>query len=96
MGLGIRVVDLEEEIMSRFEALPRRCITLTLLYISYLYHVVHKVKMAKNILEELSLNEENIINLEIKDRVFIQIGLEEDDRFKILRIGSNMSLLLGY
>lgn len=49
---------------------------------------------AKKILEDLSFNEENEVNFELNQRIFIQIDLENP--FKILKIGHNVSLLLGF
>jgi hypothetical protein len=94
--MGDRVVDMEDKLTRKFETMEMKCITICLLFISYQYKVSRDIKSAKKILEKISFNEENMVNFEINERIFIQIGLEAEDRFRTLKVGSNVSLLLGY
>jgi hypothetical protein len=94
--MGDRVVDMEDKLTRKFETMEMKCITICLLFISYQYKVSRDIKSAKKILEKISFNEENMVNFDINERIFIQIGLEAEDRFRTLKIGSNVSLLLGY
>lgn len=57
--MGDKVLEFEVRIKEKFAEIEVKCITITLLYVSYLFRVSREISIAKKLLEELSFNEEN-------------------------------------
>lgn len=52
--------------------------TISILYVSYLFEVARDNKRARKVLEKLSFNEDFEVNLQMNEKIFIKTQLMEE------------------
>jgi hypothetical protein len=79
----------------QFKQIEPKCLTISLLYVSYLLEVARDSTQANSILEALAFNEDFEINLQLDEKVFVEFSLEGEP-LTFEKVGHNISLLLGF
>jgi hypothetical protein len=93
--LADRLVLLERRLRREFADIQPKCLTLSLLYVSYLLEVARDSMAANLILESLAFNEDFEVSLQLDEKLFIEVSLEGESPL-LGQVGPNASVLLGF
>lgn len=75
--LSNRLVKMERRLKKDYKEIKLKCLTISLIYVSYLLEVARDSTFANSILESLAFNEDFEVNLQLDEKVFVQIALEK-------------------
>lgn len=79
-----------------YETTPYKCQTIIDLYAEYLFMVRRDVESAKKINRMCVIYEEAVYNLNVDNKIYICLGMEENNRMIIENVSFNIKKLLGY
>lgn len=91
-----RVITFEKKLSCSYDQLAKKCLSISLLYCSYLLDVAKDIVLAKKILNDLAFNEEFEVNLDVTNKLFLRLDLTSQPLLRVAQVGCNVTNLLGF